>query len=139
MKTVYLAGGINGHVGWDYPTRWRQTAKEKLEAAGYHVLDPLRGSVVNGNSTVIADILAIVDRDLLDIAQCDVLLVEMDWPEAPYIGTAMEIRYAWERNKEIVMWGEANRSSAWLWYHKSKWFDTLMIALEYLISRKAVE
>lgn len=123
---VYLAGSVNGHHSWEAVTRWRLYAAEVLEAAGYYVLDPVRD---RGPEDTTKDI---VERDLWDIGRTDILLVEMDHPDRAYIGTAMEIRYAWERKKEIILWGNANRDSHWLKYHATAWFGSLEEALEYL-------
>ncbi|NLU09416.1 MAG: DUF4406 domain-containing protein [Tepidanaerobacter acetatoxydans] len=129
--TVYLAGSINGHKSWELVTTWRTYAEKILEAAGYRVLNPVRG-----RSPTDTDSKDIVERDLQDIAKADILLVEMDHEDKAYIGTAMEIRYAWERGKEIIIWGRANRESHWLKYHTHVRCNTLGQALEYLLKRK---
>ena len=130
-QTVYLSGSINGHATWHLATGWRLYATEILEAADFTVLNPLRKW-----KTTDPDCVTVVNRDLQDIAQSDILLVEMDYEIMPYIGTAMEIRYAWEREKTIILWGTANQDSHWLNYHASRWFDTLDDALEYLCALK---
>jgi len=125
--TVYLAGSINCHRDWKFVAGWRAHAAEVLGAAGYRVLNPLRGRKPTDTNTA-----AIVERDFRDISQSDIVLVEMDYADKAYIGTAMEIRYAWERGKEITLWGRVNRESHWLKYHATWWFDTLDQALNHL-------
>lgn len=127
---VYLAGSVNGHDFWKVVTEWRLYAAGVLETAGYKVLNPVRG-----RRPTDTDSKDIVERDLRDIDQADILLVEMDHPERAYIGTAMEVRYAWERKKEIVLWGKANRESHWLQYHATAWFEDLDRALDHLRKR----
>ncbi|MDI3548151.1 MAG: hypothetical protein PWR10_1803 [Halanaerobiales bacterium] len=124
---VYLAGSINGHSAWAVATEWRLYAAGVLETAGFKVLNPLRGRKPTDTNSK-----DIVERDLQDIVQANILLVEMDHDQMPYIGTSMEIRYAWERGKEIILWGRANRGSHWLKYHATAWFDDLEGALDYL-------
>lgn len=129
---VYLSGAVNG-ITWQQATDWRNHAVEVLESAGYTVINPLRERAATEVTSR-----DIVNRDLRDITCSDIVLVEMDHAGIPYIGTAMEIRYAWEREKEIILWGMANHSSHWLAYHASRWFDTLDDALQYLVERKVV-
>lgn len=125
---VYLGGSIHGHSTLKEAMTWRLYAAGVLEAAGYEVLNPLRQPKP-------ATAEAIIKRDLQDINRADILLVEMDHKDKPYIGTSMEIRYAWERKKEIILFGRANRESIWLQYHASAWYDDLGQALAYLKER----
>lgn len=129
---VYLAGSINGHSIWAKAVNWRLNTAITLETLGYQVFNPLRGRKPEDQNSN-----DIVERDLQDITKADILLVEMDHKDKAYIGTAMEIRYAWERGKEIVIWGQANKESHWLKYHATAWFDDLDQALDYLRERRA--
>src|ERR1044071_5415576 len=86
MRTIYLAGGINGLSDADAQA-WRTKANEALAQAGFTVLDPLRRDYrgkENGNSK------EIVEQDFADIQSCDVVLAMC---ERPSWGTAMEIRF----------------------------------------------
>jgi len=132
--TVYLAGSIDGHDSWDTVTEWRNYASLILEAVGYRVLNPTRGR----SRTTPYDIF-IVERDLEDIDCADILLVEMNHENRAYIGTSMEIRYAWERHKEIIVWGTANTKSHWLKYHTNQHFKSLDGALLHLKERQGEE
>ncbi|AYO30625.1 hypothetical protein D2962_08305 [Biomaibacter acetigenes] len=125
-KTVYLSGSINGQ-SWHFAKEWRELASAELLQASYNVIDP-----TEGRKETDTDSKDIVERDLKGIEQADMLLVEMDCSGTAYIGTAMEIRYAWELGKEIIVWGKANRDSHWMRYHTRLWFDTLRDALLYL-------
>lgn len=126
--TVYLAGSVAGHSSLAAANEWRVKAANILEAAGYCVLNPLRGK----EDGVDYCPNRIVLRDLCDIAKSDILLVEMAYEGFPYIGTSMEIRAAHEQEKEIILWGTAHKNHYWLRYHATKWFDTLDVALRYL-------
>lgn len=130
-KTVYLAGSIAGHKDIDSANEWRLQAEQVLGEAGYRVLNPLRGKLYGQEYTSEE----IVARDLLDIAQSEILLVEMDNLGMAYIGTSMEIRYAFEQHKEIYLWGKASLESHWLRYHQTKRFETLEEALEFLVKQ----
>lgn len=138
-QTVYLSGSINGHITARYPTTWRGYAQERLEAVGYTVLDPMRGRKFEVAGLSEEQIEEIIVRDINDIHQSDIVLVEMDCPGMPYIGTAMEIRHAYVWCKEILVWGEANRGSIWLQYHTDRRFGALDDALEYLIALREAE
>ena len=128
-KVVYLAGSINGHQEKQTANAWRERASRELTAAGYVVLNPLRGRKLSDQNTE-----AIVERDITDVIGADIILVEMDTPEMAYIGTAIEIREAYLKRKEIVLFGKANRNSHFLKYFTrgQKWFDSLEFALWHL-------
>jgi nucleoside 2-deoxyribosyltransferase len=128
---IYLGGSINGHDTREAANDWREEATTALEDAGYRVLNPLRDrSLADKNSK------EIVNRDLTDIKRSSILLVEMAHQDKAYIGTAMEIRFAYERHKKIILWGEANVESHWLKYHSTKRYRTLKEAIEAIKSAK---
>ena len=137
MKTVYLAGAID-HASPDFAVGWRREATERLEAAGYKVLDPTIGkdfSDPNINTTAYTP-KQIVETDKAMIKRADILLVEMSRDDIPYVGTSMEILYAWERSKQIVVWG--GPKSYWVRYHATKILDTLPEALAYIERGKSM-
>ncbi len=86
IRTVYLAGGINGLSDADAKD-WREEAKGLLPRE-IGVLDPMsrdyRG-VEDGN------VKAIVEGDLADIARCEAIIA---YCPRPSWGTAMEIHHA---------------------------------------------
>jgi hypothetical protein len=127
-NVVYLAGSIYGKASLAEANDWRLKATEKLEAAGYIVLNPLRDK--EEGIEYMPDF--IVHRDLDDIKRASILLVEMNTPGVPIAGTSMEIRKAFDWGKRIILWGTANRGSYWLQYHKTEWVDTLEEALDLL-------
>jgi nucleoside 2-deoxyribosyltransferase len=107
---VYLCGPINGRSDDDCKT-WREAAKAVLP----DTLDPMRRDYRGKESEAWREI---VELDKIDVASCDALLVYFDRPS---VGTSMEMLYAWERGKRIVL---VNRSAAqlspWLVYHSHK-------------------
>jgi nucleoside 2-deoxyribosyltransferase len=117
---LYLAGPINGCTD-EEANGWRTEVK-KLHP---DVLDPMardfRG--VEGNHTAL-----IVEGDKKDIDECDGVIV---WFEKPTVGTSMEILYAWERRKPVVLINRSDRPlSPWLTYHCIASVSSIEDALE---------
>lgn len=97
MKTVYLAGSING-LDYTRATQWRNQASHELTIKGYNVLDPMRGKTDLLNKGVINDSKTIykpehiLKRDLWDIKHSDYLIANLEQlGEFPMIGTLMEL------------------------------------------------
>jgi nucleoside 2-deoxyribosyltransferase len=127
IKTVYLGGAIR--LTPDAYT-WRQIAKEELELNGFRVLNPLAGSFVGNADT------SFVFRDLKMISEADILLVEMQHENVPYIGTSMEICEARRMGKHIVVFTRAHKDSIWLQVYADQICDNLAEALEYVFQLK---
>lgn len=109
MKTVYLAGSING-LTYEEATGWRKEATEKLQAAGFLVRDPMRGKkfleyveVINDQNTDIkAD--EIFFRDVTDILTSHYVLINLDsLGNNPMIGTLFELGYGFGSGKDLFM------------------------------------
>ena len=132
MTTVYLAGPI-GDIGSGEAIGWRLHAGEVLKKAGFHVIDPLDGKDPRRFDY---DPAWIVGTDLASVDRSDIILADISREGASYIGTAIEIRYAWEKVKYIYTWGKAKQNSYWLRYHATKMFDTLPLALDFLLESK---
>jgi nucleoside 2-deoxyribosyltransferase len=108
---VYLCGPINGCADAECKD-WRTYAAANLA----RTLDPMvrdyRGREMESGIAT-----EIVENDKCDIDSSDVLLV--NWT-GPSVGTSMEILYAWERQKTVIVVMEANsRPSPWLVYHST--------------------
>jgi hypothetical protein len=128
-STIYLGGSIDAHIEGYKPREWRSRATKELEAQGYKILNPFE------NESKYNSIKDIVEADLADIKKCNILLVEMTFPDMPYIGTSMEIREAHNNFKEIIVFGSANKSSKFLQYHATHWVPTLEAAIGLLRHR----
>ncbi len=119
---VYLCGPINGRSDDDCRL-WREQAKAVLP----DTLDPMRRDYRGREFDSFREI---VELDKVDIASCDAMLVYFDRPS---VGTSMEMLWAWERGKLIVL---VNRDAAplspWLVYHSHMVFLTLDEALHEL-------
>jgi len=122
---IYLGGSIHGYATLAEPMVWRGMAEKRLTKAGYKVYNPLREPIGTTATSVIT-------RDLKDLDATHVYLCEMTMPDKAYIGTGMEIRYAWERGIDIVVWGKENTKSYWMQYHETRRFYFLEAALEHL-------
>lgn len=86
VRTVYLAGGINGLSDAD-ANDWRTTVKDMLPRE-IGVLDPMSRDY-RGREDENAQV--IVDGDLADIKQCEAIIA---YCPRPSWGTAMEIHWS---------------------------------------------
>lgn len=108
MKTLYLCGPINGCTDADCRD-WREHVKGLWEGP---TLDPMRRDYRGREDQSVREI---VELDKIDVTNSDVLLVNYDRPS---VGTSMEILYAWERGKLVVVVAKPDeRISPWLRYH----------------------
>lgn len=123
-KVVYLCGPINGCTDSECKD-WREYAKKRLP----QTLDPMRrdyrGKEVDSSR-------AIVELDKIDVASSDVLLVYYDKPS---VGTSMEILYAWERGKTVVIaLSRPMNISPWLEYHAHHVAESIDGAIEWILA-----
>jgi nucleoside 2-deoxyribosyltransferase len=104
---IYLCGPINGCTDEECKD-WREAAKKRFP----DTLDPMRRDYRGRESECVAEI---VELDKKDIDECDCLLVNHPKPS---VGTAMEVLYAWERAKFIVVVvPKGDKLSPWMIYH----------------------
>ena len=120
---VYLAGPIfqmEDHECID----WRKEAKRRLN--GIEVFNPMerdyRGTTNENHKKI-------VEEDKAFIDQCDVLLVNH---LKPSVGTSMEVLYAWEKQKHVVIISENQEISPWLLYNSNKICSSLSEAIDYI-------
>ena len=119
--TTYLCGGINGLSDADCRD-WREVAKAQLRTA---TLDPMRRDYRGKED---ANFREIVAYDLEDIDACDYVLVNATKPSW---GTAMEVFYAFQSDKYVVVWvGTGTRVSPWLRYHCAEIRESLESACD---------
>lgn len=109
--TIYLCGPINGCTDEEC-VDWREMVKTAWLG---ETLDPMRRDFRQREDAAAREI---VEKDKRDIDACDALLVNHPKPS---VGTAMEILYAWERGKAIVVVAPRDMAiSPWLRYHATK-------------------
>jgi len=108
----YLAGPING-CNDSEAHDWREEASALLGAK--NVFNPMVRDYRGKEDQSVAEI---VELDKADIDACDVLIV---WFVKPSIGTSMEVLYAWERGKQIIVVNKQEKPlSPWLVYHSHR-------------------
>lgn len=120
QKKIYLAGEYGA---------WRKEAQAHFPDA--ICMDPYRRK----DLSVAYTCNEIVISDKRDIQRCDVVLAEMTNPKHNYIGTSMEIAYAYSLGKPVVMYCPKNIAEhPWIKYHTVKAFDNLLECSEYIRS-----
>jgi nucleoside 2-deoxyribosyltransferase len=111
MTTIYLCGPINGCTDEECKD-WREAVKARWPG---ETLDPMRRDY-RGKET--ESVNEIVEFDKIDVTNSDVILVNYDKPS---VGTSMEVLYAFERGKLVVVVAKEGASiSPWLRYHSHK-------------------
>lgn len=122
MTTIYLCGPINGCT--DEECRdWREAVKSSHP----NCIDPMVRDYRGREAEAFREI---VELDKIDVAQSDVLLVNYDKPS---VGTSMEILYAWQLGKKVVVVMRPETViSPWLRYHAHEIHHSFEAALEAL-------
>jgi nucleoside 2-deoxyribosyltransferase len=124
---LYLAGPI--FQCFDHEcVDWRKEIKRLLH--GYNFFDTMDRDYRGVTDQFVNEI---VEGDKEDIDKADILLVNF---VKPSVGTSMEILYAWERKKEVLVVTENNQISPWLIYHSTKIFKNIQEVVDYLKSSK---
>ena len=119
---VYLCGPINGCTDEEC-RNWRDAVKAELPLT----IDPMRRDYRGKEAECAREI---VELDKIDVANADVILVNYDRPS---VGTSMEILFAWERGKMIVVvHREGANLSPWLVYHSHKRVTSFSDAIEFI-------
>jgi nucleoside 2-deoxyribosyltransferase len=121
---VYLAGPIAGQ-STEQAGKWRDFVTTLLDQDSIDTVDPFK--LRDFRNVPYPGDLAVVEPDKADIDSCDVLLAN-----CPIIsvGTTMEILYAWERDKFVLVvhpWPE--HASPWITYHAHAVESQMAIAL----------
>ena len=122
---VYLAGPIFNCTDAEC-RNWREYATKKLNCTA---VDPMRRDYrgIEEESTV-----EIVELDKLDIMETDCLLANYGDIPPGSAGTAMEILFAWEQHKTIIIVTSQAKVSPWLIYHSNLIFKLLDDAISYI-------
>lgn len=107
MKIIYLCGPINGCTNSEC-SDWRESVK----TWGFKTLDPMRRDYRGKEQDCVKEI---VELDKIDVVNSDIILVNY---VKPSVGTSMEILYAFERGKLIIVVSDKNTTiSPWVKYH----------------------
>jgi nucleoside 2-deoxyribosyltransferase len=120
---LYLCGPINGCTD-EEANGWRDLVKSLWPG---ETIDPMRRDY-RGREDQCAD--EIVEFDKIDIMRADALIVSYDKPS---VGTSMEVLFAFERGKPIVVVAQqGTRISPWLRYHSHHITSTYSMAINTL-------
>jgi nucleoside 2-deoxyribosyltransferase len=123
---VYLCGPINGCTDAEAKD-WREYVKSQLA----DTLDPMRRDYRGREDQCVNDI---VELDKIDVTNSDVLLVNYDKPS---VGTSMEVLYAFERGKLVVVVAKPDASiSPWLRYHSHKIAHSFAEAIAFIKTKE---
>jgi nucleoside 2-deoxyribosyltransferase len=130
---VYLAGPIAGQS--DTSTfQWREIMSIMLKQVGIDSIDPAK--LRDFRNVEYPGDVAVVEPDKADIDSCDVLLANA---HIVSVGTSMEVIYAWERGKfVIVRHPTPATASPWLHYHSHVFTASLGGALQAIEEYKAM-
>jgi nucleoside 2-deoxyribosyltransferase len=111
VKTVYLAGPINGTTDEEMHG-WRDELTNLL--TGFEIVSPVVRDYRGREDENVTDI---VEGDKADIHRSDVIVAHCPKPS---VGTSMEVLYAWERGKLVIIYIPVGVSvSPWLRYHST--------------------
>ncbi len=105
---------------------WRKIATEVL-SENFTVLHAMRGREEKETFT---DSRAAVIRDINDIKSADIILVNDTIENCSMIGTSMEVFFAHQLNKPIIVFGVAHDKDYWLNYHTHLRVDNLESACD---------
>jgi len=111
-KKIFLSGPIRG-IPREESLAWRRQVIGLLEQ-NFDVLHAFRGREEKETFT---DPRAAVARDLSDIKNADILLVNDTIEDCSMIGTSMEVFFAFQQNKPVIIFGNAHNKDYWLNYH----------------------
>lgn len=121
---IYLCGPVNGCTDAE-ANDWRSAVKAKW--GEHNCVDPMKRDYRGKEAEAFREI---VELDKVEVASCDVLLVNYDKPS---VGSSMEILYAWERGKRVVVVRRPNTViSPWLRYHAHHLTHSFDAALAYI-------
>jgi nucleoside 2-deoxyribosyltransferase len=121
MKTVYLAGPINGCSDAE-ANDWRSLAKS---FSGFAFIDPMVRDYRGKEAECVREIVCLDKRD---IRESDVVIVMY---VKPSVGTAMEVLFAWQLDKPVIVIDQSGAPlSPWLVYHSTCVVKTVSEAME---------
>lgn len=122
---IYLCGPINGCADAE-ASDWREWVKANGPAS-WRYIDPMARDYRGQEAEAFREI---VELDKIDVAMSDVLLVNYDKPS---VGTSMEVLFAWQMGKRVVVVCRPDAViSPWLRYHSHHIAGSFAEALAHL-------
>jgi nucleoside 2-deoxyribosyltransferase len=137
MKTIYLAGSING-LNYEQATEWRKTLNKELTLKGFNVLDPMRGKdelegkgIINDSKTIYEPS-HILRRDLWDIKHSDIIVANLDnLGTLPMIGTLMELGTCLIEHKLVCLFNVPKKFKAHPFFNNFIICETIQDVIDY--------
>lgn len=120
---LYLAGPIFQCEDHEC-INWREEVKRRLP--DHVICDPMERDYRGQTDEFFRQI---VEDDKSSIDRCSILLVNY---LKPSVGTSMEILYAWERGKHVVVVIHNPEMSPWMLYHSHRVCQSLNEAIIYI-------
>lgn len=124
MKKIYLAGPLFD-CNENEKKEWRELCKKELNKK-FILLDPMRNKFKEEEITHRNEI---VNFDLVDIMNCDIVLANC-WKVS--VGTSIEIFFAHQNHKIVVVVGKEEKLSPWIIYHATKILPTIEDGIKYI-------
>lgn len=128
---VYLAGPITTVDTLEEANEYRQKTSEEFALRGIQTINPLRHKKEELKFSYRPN--EIVDRDTMDIRRADAIICDYTDKNHQYIGTSMEIMYAYTHEKPIFVITDWADKHYWIQYHATQIFSTIEEAAEYLV------
>ena len=130
---IYLAGAASKK--YEAKCRlWRETATDHLEKSGFEVINPIKGYPIN-KAYSRDEMFDIVENDLISVASCDIVLAEVGTLPYQYVGTSMEILFAYQKGIPVVVWSPL-KDNFFLIYHSTIIYDNLKDSIKHCIRIK---
>ena len=131
MATIYLTGAVSD---WDDPFQWHDELVE--EYPDHEFINPYTLNDFDlGDDEVYERPAEVVEPALDAVASADGLLVRWD-DDAFLVGSAMEIKHAFEHDVPVVIWydGWRDNLSPWLLHTSRGNFDSREKSLKVLLA-----
>ncbi len=131
MATIYLTGAVSD---WDDPFQWHDNLEDEWSDQDF--VNPYTlNDFELGDEEVYERPNEVVEPALDAVEESDGLLVRWD-DDAFLVGTAMEMKHAYEHDVPVVIWYDGWRDdlSPWLQYHSRGDLEKRDKALKVLLS-----
>lgn len=123
--STYLSGPMANATD-KQRSEWRNYCKQHLKGTVYNPMERHHLGAIMDNLGIVQQI---VECDKQEIDASKVLIV-MYIPGMPMVGTSMEIMYAYDRQKFIIVVTNGHSISPWITYHARKLINTLDDAIK---------
>ena len=131
MSQIYLTGAVSN---WDDPFKWHDELQESDEWDHDFINPYTLNDFELGDDQIYEEPEKVVEPALKAVSESDGLLVRWD-DDAFLVGTAMEIKHAFEHGVPVVIWYDGYRDnlSPWLLRMSKGNFESRKKALQVLL------